>query len=379
MTALSAVGAFDDVPALTLKGIAYAQMGDLELARRALQSARQRASGDLVRARIGAALAEVSLGEGDASRAAREAHDAGVILARLGDRTNAAMQELVVARAEVLLGRLGDARRRVDALLAGELDEDVRGVTVLASAEIAVRELAPTRATARLAEITTTNALLRRTVAAFSAELTRPVARLVENGVESAADSFAIERAANGDSLFVDACRRYAIAGRAMVRFETKPVLFALLRTLARAWPASVPRDVLATAAFEVKRPNASHRARTRVEIGRLRKALAGIAEPVATKDGYVLDSVRPVALLLPTSGDADASIALLLGDGAAWTARAIAEHANVSKRTALRALASLVENGRAMRVANGNVIRYLAAGPAIASRLLLLGLVARS
>lgn len=379
LRALSVVGPFEDVPALTLKGIAYAQMGDLELARRALLAAAKGASGELVRARIQAALAEVTLAEGDASRAAREAQDAARTLAKLGDVRNAAMQELVVARAELLLGQLGDARRRVDALLAQELDGDVRGVTLLASAEIAVRELAPTRARERLSAIATTNALLRRTLDAFSAELTVPIARLVANGVETAADLFAIERAANGDSLFIDACRRNAVAGRVTVRFASKPVLFALLRALARAWPSSVPRDELATAAFDVKKPNASHRARMRVEIGRLRKELSGVAEPIATKDGYALESSRPVQLLLPTRGDADASIALLLGDGAAWTAQAIAEHANVSKRTALRALASLVEKGRASRVANGKDIRYLAAGPAIASRLLLLGLVARS
>jgi hypothetical protein len=379
LRALSAVGAFEDVPALTLKGIAYAQMGDLELARRALTSAARRASGDLVRARISAALAEVTLGEGDASRAAREAHDAAVTLERLGDTRNAAMQELVVARAEVLLGRLGDARRRVDALLARDLDPDVRGVTHLASAEIAVCEVAPTRARERLAAIVTDNALLTRTASALSAELGRPVARLIANGEETEADLFAIERAANGDSLLVDGCRRNAVAGRATVRFASKPVLFALLRTLARAWPSPVQRDELAASAFEVKKPNASHRARLRVEIGRLRKELSGIAEPVATSDGYVLDSARPVQLLLPPTDHADASIALLLGDGAAWTAQAIAEHANVSKRTALRALALLVENGRAVRVANGKEFRYVAAGPAIASRLLLLGLVARS
>jgi hypothetical protein len=380
LTALAAVGRFEDVPALTLKGIAYAQMGDLELAKRALGSAARKASGELVRARISAALAEVTLGEGDAWRAAREAHDAGVILERLGDTRNAAMQELVVARADVLLGRVGDARRRLDRLLADDLDADVRGVTLLAAAEIAVREGAPSRARARLAEVDTENALLQRTVNAFAAELSRPIARLVSAGVEAPADLFAIERATSGDSLFVDACRRRVIAGRATVRLHTKPALFALLEKLARAWPASVPRDELAMRAFEVKKINPSHRSRMRVEIGRLRKELSGIAEPIATKDGYVLESKRPVSVLLPPADDDDASIALLLSDGAAWTAQAIADHANVSKRTVLRALATLVERGHAVRVAKGKDVRYVAASrPAIASRLLLLGLVGKS
>jgi hypothetical protein len=159
-----------------------------------------------------------------------------------------------------------------------------------------------------------------------------------------------------------------------------KPVLFALLRVLALAAPSSVPRDELAAAAFEVKRPNASHRARMRVEIGRLRKELAGIAMPVATKDGYALESPRPVKVLLPPSDTPDATVAMLLADGAAWTARAVADHANVSKRTALRALAALADAGRVMRVAKGKDVRYVApARSAIASRLLLLGLAARS
>ena len=102
--------------------------------------------------------------------------------------------------------------------------------------------------------------------------------------------------------------------------------------------------------------------------------------EPVATKDGYVLESRRPVRVLLPPSDTPDATVALLLADGAAWTAQAVADHANVSKRTALRALAALAEAGKVMRVAKGKDVRYVApARSAIASRLLLLGLAARS
>ena len=385
LAALSAVGVLDAVPAVVLKGIAYAQLGDLDLARRTLTEVVDADIGDLARARVKAALAEVALGEGDAARAIKEARGAGDTLAKLGDARNASMQELVVARAEILLGRLGDARRRVDELLSSTLDGDVRSVALFASAEIAVRELSATRARERLvaaqeAAQRTANGLLERTIASFSSELTRPIARLVNGDRESEADLFAVESASAGDVLLVDACRRIAIAGRAIVRLSRKPALFALLRVLALSAPGSVPRDELAAAAFDVKHPNASHRSRLRVEIGRLRKELAGIAEPVATKDGYALESKRPVRVLLPPSDTPDATVALLLADGAAWTAQAVADHANVSKRTALRALAALADAGKVMRVAKGKDVRYVApARSAIASRLLLLGLAARS
>lgn len=385
LAALSAVGVLSAVPAVVLKGIAYAQLGDLELARRTLTDVVNADIGDLARARVKAALAEVALGEGDAARAIKEARGAREALSDLGDARNASMQELVVARAEILLGKLGDARRRVDDLLASSLDADVRSVALFASAEIAVRELSATRAQERLvaareAARRTANGLLERTITAFTSELTRPIARLVNGDRESDADLFAVESASAGDVLLVDACRRIAVAGRATVRLSRKPALFALLRVLALAAPSSVPRDELAAAAFDVKRPNASHRSRLRVEIGRLRKELAGIAEPVATKDGYVLASTRPVRVLLPPSDTPDAVVALLLADGAAWTAQAVADHANVSKRTALRALAALADAGEVTRVAKGKDVRYVApARSAIASRLLLLGLAARS
>ena len=381
LAALSAVGALSELPAVVLKGIAYAQLGDLDSARTTLTHALRDASGELVRARILAALAEVALGEGDAGRAIKEAQGSADVLSRLGDHRNAAMQELVVARAEILLGKLGSARRRVDDLLASTLDVDVRSVALFASAEIAARELSATRAKERLEEARrTANELLERTIVSFSSELTRPIARLVADRRESDADLFAVEAASSGDALLVDACRRLVVAGRATVRLARKPALFALLRVLALAAPSSVPRDELAAAAFDVKRPNASHRSRLRVELGRLRKELAGIAEPVATKDGYLLESRRAVRVLLPPTDTPDAAVALLLADGAAWTAQAVADHANVSKRTALRALSALADAGKVMRVTKGKDVRYVApARSAIASRLLLLGLAARS
>ncbi|MGN6105165.1 MAG: helix-turn-helix domain-containing protein, partial [Kofleriaceae bacterium] len=156
-----------------------------------------------------------------------------------------------------------------------------------------------------------------------------------------------------------------------------RPVLFGLLLALARAWPAPVPRDERAARAFEARGVNASHRARLRVELGRLRQAIADLgAAPVATREGYALDSSREVAVLLPLADDDAARLALLLGDGAAWSAQGLAEHAGISRRTAQRALQALVARGDAIRTGTGRSVRYARPGTPIASRMLLLGLV---
>lgn len=294
------------------------------------------------------------------------------------------MQRLVLARADVLLGRLGEARRTIEAVLANALPSNLVPVVWLANAEIALREIAPTRARAALVEArraldAAPNALLARALVALEEELVLPVARLSERGRARDADLFAIERAASGDAFLVDACRRLVIAGRASIPLARRPVLFALLLPIARAWPDSVARDELAATGFGVRVVNISHRSRLRVEIGRLRKVLHGIAEPIATKDGYALASERPVLVLVPASEDDAARVAILLGDGASWSAQSIAEHAGISKRTALRALAVLVESGRVGRTRAGKEVLYAMAGPGerIASRLLLLGLAA--
>lgn len=385
LRALSLVGRSSDALGLALRGIAYAQLGDLEAAREALERAEAAAAGGghpRLLARVRAALVEVALGEGDPARASAAARASADELERLGDARNAAMQRLVLARAEVLLGRLGEARAVVAGVLSADLPPDVRAVASLAEAEIATRALAATAARdalgrARGALDAAPNRLLGREIAALEGELSTPVARLERGGASRDADLFAIEEAAHGELFLVDACRRLAIAGRARVPLARRPVLFTLLVELARAAPASVPRDTLAARAFEARRINASHRGRLRVEIGRLRKLLDDLgAEPVATAEGYALASRREVAVLAPRDDDDDATrVALLLGDGASWSAQRIAESAGVSKRTAQRALGDLVAGGRAVRTGSGRNVRYQRPGTPIASRMLLLGL----
>jgi DNA-binding winged helix-turn-helix (wHTH) protein len=381
LLALKLVGRAPSALGLALRGIAYAQLGDLELARDALERAAAATAEPRLLARVHAALVEVALGEGDAARAAVAARASAEELARTGDTRNAAMQRLVQARAEVLLGRLGEARHVVAHVLAAALPSDVRAVASLAEAEIAMRALAATAARdalsrARAALASAPNGLLARELSAAEGALAVPVATLVRGGTTRDADLFAIEDAARGELFLVDACRRIVIAGRARVPLTKRPVLFALLVALARAAPGSVPRDALAMEAFEARRVNASHRGRLRVEIGRLRKALDGLgAEPVATQDGYALASRREVALLVPRADDDTTRVGVLLGDGASWSAQRVAETAGISKRTAQRALGDLVASGRAVRTGSARNVRYHRPGTPIASRMLLLGL----
>ena len=382
LAALSAVGRLDTPLALTLRGIAYAQMGDRELARKALERALATGSDPRVLARARAALVELGLEDADPETTARDALASSAELLACGDARNAAMQRLVAARAEVLRGRLGAARALVAEAEADALPADVRAVLALAAAEIAIRGLGATEARhalgrARMLLSAAPHALLGRALATLEAELVRPVARLERRGEQQAADLFAIEDAAQGDELLVDACRCLCLAGRAVVPLARRPVLFALLLALARGTEA---RDALVSAAFAVRRPNASHRQRLRVEIGRLRKELSGLgAAPVATPDGYRLASTRPVVVLLPPTDDEGARLALLLGDGAAWTARNLAAHAGVSRSTAQRTLRMLVDGGTVTRRGTGRELRYVRAGTPVASRMLLLGLVPSS
>ncbi len=385
LRALGLAGRIDGALALTVRGVAYAQLGDLELARQSLGRAMAVSRDPRTLARARAALVEIALCMGDPAAAARDARNSAAELEALGDVRNASMQRLVQARAEVLLGRLGEARRVVDEVLSVERAPHVHAVASLAQAEIAIRALAAHAARdalgrARRALTRAPHPLLARAIQAVERELSIPVARLVRAGASSSADLFAIEKGCRGDVLLVDACRRLVTAGRATIPLARRPVLFALMFALARAWPEAIARDVLISRAFDVRKVNPSHRARLRVEIGRLRKALDGLdAEPIATANGYELASQRSVVLLLPLSDDETARIALLLGDGASWSAQGLAEHTGTSRRTAQRALATLVQGGGAIRTGRGRTVRYSRPGVPIASRMLLLGLLGKN
>jgi tetratricopeptide (TPR) repeat protein len=373
--ALGIVGRLEDAEGLLLRGIAYAQMGDLNLARRALENAKKKSDDSLILARIAAACAEVDLAAGKAGPALRAARLAEESLLALGDRHNAAMQRLVASRALVLLGELEEAWRAIR-----DVPPELADVAALVRAEVATRRIEVSKALHALEEAGRSHhALLARAANAMRRELREPVARIREGPIVREVDLAAVEAASRGDAFLLDTCRRLVRAGRATIPLARRPALFEALLALAEPWPDGVERDALARRLFGTRHPNDSHRVRLRVEIGRLRKVLQGIATLEATRAGYALGSERPVLVLLPLTDDDGARIGSLLGDGAAWSAQELAEHAGISKRTALRVLRSLVSSGRVCSMGSGKEVRYASASPRIASRMLLLGLVPAS
>jgi hypothetical protein len=163
--------------------------------------------------------------------------------------------------------------------------------------------------------------------------------------------------------LVIDACRHaISLAGQSIL-LDTRPVLFALARTLAEAFPGDASRQTLLARAFRARHADESHRARLRVEIGRLRKTLAGIADIEATPDGFALKPPRgrDVVVLAPPSDEAHATVLALLADGEAWSSSALALALGASQRTVQRALDELMAGNKVQPVGHGRARRWMA------------------
>lgn len=148
-------------------------------------------------------------------------------------------------------------------------------------------------------------------------------------------------------NLVVDACRRGVRADDHWIALVRRPVLFALAFELARAWPGDVERDALIATVFRTRRPDQTHRARLRVEIGRLRALLRPIAGIEATTRGFALRTDRDVVVIAPPVDGDQASLLALLQDGAAWSTSALGLALDASQRTVQRALVELESQGR--------------------------------
>jgi hypothetical protein len=140
-----------------------------------------------------------------------------------------------------------------------------------------------------------------------------------------------------------------------------RPVLFVLARALAEAWPGDVDRNDLIARAFRTRRPNETHRARLRVEIGRLRALAAPMARIEATEQGFALRCERAVVVLVPPIDGDQASLLALLADGAAWSTSALALALGASQRTVQRALVELEAAGRVRSIGRARAKRWLA------------------
>ncbi|MFO1049782.1 MAG: helix-turn-helix domain-containing protein [Geminicoccaceae bacterium] len=368
--ALNRVALREDAPALALRGIAMAQLGDLERARALLLRA-TRAFGPqeaVARARCVVAEAEIAFVSRDLGWPVKALDAARATLARHGDRVNAAHAGYLEVRRLLLLGRLDEAEGRLAALDPAGLPPTLRTAHELAAAGIAMRRLQAQAARAALARAE--RAAAQAGIAGLMAEvesvaraLDRPVARLLTRGRKRLLLFDEVEALHRSGVLVVDACRHLVRAPRAVVSLTRRPVLFAIVRALGEAWPGDLSRDALVARAFGAKSADESHRARLRVEVGRLRALLRGIAEVGATRRGYALAPLheRELVVLAQPEEQEHGAVLALLADGEAWSSSALAIALGTSQRTVQRALDLLVASGRVQWFGRGRARRWLA------------------
>jgi len=367
--ALKRVALRDDPPALGLRGIAMAQLGEYPRARELLRRA-ARAFGsheELARARCVVAEAEVALAMRDFAGSPRSLASASDTLAAHGDPANALQARLIALRRLLLIGRLDECAAALARLDTLGLPPSLAAVAELAAAELALRSLriGPARdALARANEAAgraRVPALLAE-VAEMRSALDRPAARRLSASGEQTLRLDEVAALLASGELVVDACRRGLRTGAAWRPLARRPVLFALVRALAEAWPNDVDRETLIARAFNTRRPNETHRARLRVEIGRLRALVAEMASIEATSRGFVLKPRRAkdvVVLAPPIDGD-QASLVALLSDGAAWSTSALGLALGASQRTVQRALVELEAAGRVRSIGRARAQRWL-------------------
>jgi hypothetical protein len=160
-----------------------------------------------------------------------------------------------------------------------------------------------------------------------------------------------------------------------MVSLATRPVMFALARALGEAWPGDVARDGLVARAFGAKRADESHRARLRVEVGRLRRLLRTLASVNATKRGFVLAprGGRAVVVLARLVDERHGAVLAFLADGESWSSSALALALGGSQRSVQRALDSLAAAGKAQSMGRGRARRWMTPpAPGLTTSLLL-------
>ena len=369
--ALNRVALRDDAPALALRGIAMAQLGDLVRAKALLRRA-GRAFGPkevVARARCVVAEAEVALVSRDLAWPTKALDAARATLETHGDRVNAWYARTLAARRHLLIGHLDEAERVLSQLDPAALPAALRAAHELAMAGIAIRRLRAS--VARVALERAAAAARVANVAALTAEvdsalqvMNTTAARVVAHGEERSLLLDDVEALLASNALVVDACRNVARAGDVVVSLATRPVLFALARTLAEAWPGDVSRSDLLSRAFGAKYADDSHRARLRVEIGRLRVALRPVAGVNATKRGFVLAPARgrDVVVLAPPVEERHAAMLALLADGESWSSSALAIALGASARTVQRALESLAAERKVQPSGRGRARRWITA-----------------
>jgi len=367
--ALKRVALRDDAPALALRGIAMAQLGDLVRAKTLLRSA-ARAFGPketVARARCVVAEAEIALVSRDLTWPAKALDAARATLEAHGDRVNAAHARNLAVRRLLLIGRLDEAEQALAGLDPAPFPAASRAAHELIVAGIAMRRLRTKAARAALAAAG--RAARDAAIPALTAEvesaslvLDTPAARLMAHGEVRPLLLEEVEALLASQALVVDACRYVVRDATMAVSLATRPVLFALARALAEAWPADVSRSTLVARAFRAKQADESHRARLRVEIGRLRAELRTLADVTATNRGFALAPRRAaeVVVLAPPLDEPHAEVLAFLADGESWSSSALAIALGASPRTVQRALDQLATTGKVQSFGRARARRWM-------------------
>jgi hypothetical protein len=373
-----------DPPALALRGIAMAQLGEYERAKALLQSA-ARAFGPreaVARARCVVAEAEIALVSRDLGWPPQALEAARVTLATHGDWVNAAHARHLEVRRLLLMGRLDEAERALADLDPAPFPPASRAAYELVLAGIAMRRLRigvardALAAAERAARRAGNPALVAEVEGAIQA-LSVPAARLIARGEERLLRLDEVEAVLESGALVIDACRHVVRGRDALVSLRRRPVLLVLARALAEAWPGDLSRDALVQRAFRAKGADDSHRARLRVEIGRLRAELGPLASVSATAQGFALAPMhaREIVVLAPPVEDQHAVVLAFLSDGEAWSTSALALALGASARTVQRALATLEAAGKVQSHGAGPARRWMTAPvPGFTTTLLLPG-----
>jgi hypothetical protein len=367
--ALKRVALRDDAPALALRGIAMAQLGDLVRAKALLRSAARAFSPKeaVAGARCVVAEAEIALVSRDLSFPAKALDAARATLEAHGDGVNAAHARNLAVRRLLLIGRLDEAEHALVGLDPAPFPPALKAAHELVVAGIAMRRLRTKTARAALARAE--HAARDADIPALTAEvesasvvLNTPAARLIARGEERALLLEEVEALLASKALVVDACRYVVRDARTVVSLARRPVLFALARALGEAWPGDVSRGTLLMRAFRAKQADESHRARLRVEIGRLRTALRTLAAVSATQRGFALTPRRAgeiVVLARPVEEQHGAVLAFL-ADGESWSSSALALALDASQRSVQRALDQLATAGKVQSFGRGRARRWM-------------------
>ncbi len=380
--ALKRVALRDDAEALALRGIAMAQLGDFARAKDLVKRAARAfgAKEPVARARCIVAEAEIALVSRDLSWPSKALDAARQTLDAHGDRLNAAYGGYLDVRRLLLIGRLDEAERKLGALDPAPFPPALRTAHALVVMGIAMRRLRATVARRALAEAQRAAGLagipaLTAEVDGASRLLDTPAARLIARGDIRPILLDDVEALQGSKAIVIDACRHVVRHKKTELSLATRPVLFTLARTLGEAWPADVTRETLLARAFGARHADDSHRARLRVEIGRLRKVLAPIADVNATKSGFILAPhiAREVVVLARPVEEQHAATLALLADGESWSSSALALALGTSQRSIQRTLETLASDNKVQSLGRGRARRWTSPSlPGLATMLLL-------